>query len=509
MRAAPEALTRTGRVRGAWSQYRSADGRVTDHAFFRGIPFAAAPVGDARFAAPQPPAPWDGVREAVLFGPTPQRRTPYDPPRIPEPSIPGDETLTVNVTTPEPRHGAGLPVLVWIHGGGFIAGSPASPWYRGEAFARDGVVTVTCSYRLGFEGFGIVEGAPTNRGVRDWIAALEWVQDNIAAFGGDPATVAIAGQSAGGAAVMRLLTMPVAQPLFSRVLAVSPADASSSMERTRAASSRIAAAVGATLAADDLARRDEIALYEARDHALDAAEPDDPVRGMLLREAQPLALGPCVDGDLITMTVAEALAWGVGDRKPLLIGACAHEFNQLTADLEPQLAALGGAGALELAGIPAPLAARMAAREPERGAAWALGQGLSDVVFRQAVARFSRLRAESDAPTWTYDFRWESLAPTVHGAGHCVDVPFGFDILGVEGTAEATGPAPQSLADDVHRDWLGLIADGAVDAPRHGADAAVILYGADASRSVGTAFELENELWDVSREPGKPPQGHP
>ncbi|WP_331280311.1 carboxylesterase family protein [Microbacterium sp. MRS-1] len=92
-------------------------------------------------------------------------------------------------------------MLVWIHGGGFFSGSPASPWYDGRAFARDGAATVTISYRLGVDGFGHIDGAPSNRGVRDWLAALEWVQENIAAFGGDPARVTIAGQSAGGGAV--------------------------------------------------------------------------------------------------------------------------------------------------------------------------------------------------------------------------------------------------------------------------------------------------------------------
>ncbi len=99
-------------------------------------------------------------------------------------------------------------MLVYIHGGGFVAGSPASPWYDGAAFNRDGVVTVSVSYRLGFEGFGWIDGAPHNRGVLDWILALEWVRDNIAGFGGDPSRVTIAGQSAGGGAVLTLLGMP-------------------------------------------------------------------------------------------------------------------------------------------------------------------------------------------------------------------------------------------------------------------------------------------------------------
>ncbi len=128
--------------------------------------------------------------------------------------------------TPSParaEQGTGLPVLVWIHGGGYFAGSPASVWYDGRNFNRDDVVTVSISYRLGFDGFGWIEDAPSNRGVRDWLLALEWVQQNIAVFGGDPSRVTIAGQSAGGGAVLTLLGMEKAQHLFHGVYSISGA----------------------------------------------------------------------------------------------------------------------------------------------------------------------------------------------------------------------------------------------------------------------------------------------
>src|SRR5690606_30154643 len=125
-------------------------------------------------------------------------------------------------------------------------GSPASPWYVGESFARDGIVTATLSYRLGFEGFGWMEDAVPNRGMLDWLAGLKWIQRNIAAFGGDPSRVTIAGQSAGGAAVMRLLTLPSAQPLFSGAMAISPADASVPMSRARDAARAVAESLGVT-----------------------------------------------------------------------------------------------------------------------------------------------------------------------------------------------------------------------------------------------------------------------
>jgi para-nitrobenzyl esterase len=211
-----EITTPKGRVRGVH--------RAGGSCAFLGIPFALPPVGDHRFAAPVPHPGWSGVLDATAYGATPQRKPLTEVTLIPEPSIPGDSsTLNVNVFTPDPDRGSGdgLPVLVWIHGGGFVAGSPASPWYDGAAFNRDGVVTVTVSYRLGFDGFGWVADAPANRGVLDWLCALEWVRDNISAFGGDPTRVTIAGQSAGGAAVLTLLGMDRAQHLFHAVACLS------------------------------------------------------------------------------------------------------------------------------------------------------------------------------------------------------------------------------------------------------------------------------------------------
>ena len=301
VRDSPRLATASGIVEGAWRAWRGPDAVETEFATFRGIPYAKAPVGPLRFAAPVSPEPWEGVRPARDFGPTAQRRSPYDPPRIPEPSIPGDETLTINVTTPDPSPEAKLPVLVWIHGGGFIGGSHASPWYVGEAFARDGVVTVSFGYRLGFEGFAWVEGADNNRGVRDWIAALEWVRDNIAAFGGDPAQVTIGGQSAGAAAVMQLLTMPAAQDLFRAGLAISPSDPSLPLARARRGANRVAGAAGATAYIESVMYVDEMRLFEA--HGSWRPRAEDPLSRLAIRSYRPMLPAPVVDGDLIPVTV--------------------------------------------------------------------------------------------------------------------------------------------------------------------------------------------------------------
>ena len=212
-----------GRIRGA------DEGGVTR---FLGVPYAAAPFGEHRMAPPQPVEPWDGVRDATAYGPTCPKGD-YPPqyqPLLPEQVIPGEECLNLNVWTPSRRsRRAGLPVLVWIHGGSFMNGSGSVLEYDGTAFARDGVVCVTINYRLAAEGFLSPRPTPqagtANLGLQDQVAALKWVQDNIAAFGGDPARVTVAGESAGAMSVTTLLAMPSARGLFRQAITQSGAAA--------------------------------------------------------------------------------------------------------------------------------------------------------------------------------------------------------------------------------------------------------------------------------------------
>ncbi len=189
-------------------------------ACFLGIPYAAAPVGLNRFRAPIAPAAWDGVLPAKTYGPTPPKPA-YPAPfneLLRDPIVPGEGCLNLNVWTPDPG-ALGLPVMVWIHGGAFLYGSSAVTEYDGATFARDGVVCVTINYRLGVEGFADLPGAPANRGLLDQIAALEWVQENIDRFGGDPGKVTIFGESAGGMSVTTLLSLRRGRDLFHRAIA--------------------------------------------------------------------------------------------------------------------------------------------------------------------------------------------------------------------------------------------------------------------------------------------------
>ncbi|QKW18583.1 carboxylesterase family protein [Kitasatospora sp. NA04385] len=423
-------LTRDGAVRGE----RRPGGGVR----FLGIPYARPPVGELRFAAPVPPEPWGGVRDATAYGPTAQRRPFGAVTTIPEPSVPGADVLNLNVFTPEPGPagvGAGLPVLVWIHGGGYVAGSAASPWYDGAAFNRDGVVLVSVGYRLGVEGFLHLPDAPDNRGVRDWVAALEWVRDNVAAFGGDPGRVTVAGQSAGGGAVQSLLGVPAARGLFRAVLSVSGAVLEPDAPAVAAG---LAARTGAVLTA--------AALRDASDAELLA------LQDALAAEGDPLkCLAPYPDGSWVTRPVREAVA---AAEVPLLLGFTAHEFAA-PAGSEPED---GVGGWLAAFGLDGERAARFTADHPGAG----LGDVLTDWLFRAPALARAEARAERGLPTWLYQFDWSGDAPGRAGqAYHCTDLPFAFDLLHAEGvTAALGGRPPQALADAVHGAWVAFVRDG-------------------------------------------------
>lgn len=436
----PIVMTAEGPVRGIR--------RPSGDAAFLGIPYAAPPTGERRFQPPQPVEPWTDVRDAVTHGATPQRREEPNA-LIPEPSIPGDSTLNVDVFTPSPAPaGARLPVLVWIHGGGYSSGSPASPWYDGRAFCRDGVVTVTVSYRLGFDGFGVIDGAPDNRGVRDWIAALEWVQRSIAAFGGDPGRVTIAGQSAGGGAVLTLLGMDAAQHLFHAAISLSGALGDLPRDLVARRSARLAGMVGVepTLAGFRSAPERELTRRQYEASLLGATG----LRATTATLHDGLPWAPVIDGDLIARPTVDSLARGVGSGKPLLLGATDDEFTMALDDAPRALRFMPAA--LALRAVAAGTQARrgwLAANRPirGRGIAATIGRYVTDRVFRSLVVRVAEARA--DAATWVYRFAW--VSPVRGWSHHCLDVPFWFDCLADPQVARIAGDdPPQELADDMH-----------------------------------------------------------
>ncbi|MFT4234780.1 MAG: carboxylesterase family protein [Microbacterium sp.] len=451
-----EAETASGPVRGRWRGEQGAGGSAA----FLGIPFAQPPVGELRFAAPVPVEPWQGVRDALEFGATAQRGDPGIT-LIPEPSVPGESTLNVNVFTPAPGEtDAALPVLVWIHGGGYVAGSPASPWYDGRSFNRDGIVTVTISYRLGFDGFGWIEDAPSNRAVRDWLLALEWVQANIRSFGGDPSRVTIAGQSAGGGAVLTLLGMPAAQHLFHGVWALSGATADVTPERWEAQGRAIATALGVAPTRAGLSTVSEQAVIDAQKASMDMTGPRAVTD--MLDEGMPL--GPAIDGDLLTQPTIDSLASGIGADKPLVLGATQDEFSMALAGAATKLRWVPLALLLGKAGLKGATRKKYLAANRDvvkRGHAAVLGRYVTDRMFKTAVVK--QARARGAAPTWVYRYDFRSTQPgMVHDLSvHCIDVPFWFDCLDSVKIEPLTGPnPPQALADETHTAAVGLITKG-------------------------------------------------
>jgi para-nitrobenzyl esterase len=452
-----EVRTTSGTVRG------SAEGSVRS---FKGVPYAAPPFGDLRFAAPAPPVPWDGVRECTSFGPT-ALKPPYPVPvdvLLPEPVIPGEDVLNLNVWTPDGAEG--LPVLVWVHGGAFVNGSGAVPQYDGTAFARDGVVTVTFNYRLGVDGFlHFGDDGPDDRGLLDQVAALEWVRDNIAAFGGDPSRVTVAGESAGAMSVVSLLSMPRAQGLFSRAVAQSGSGhfALQPATATRVAEA-LAARLGVPLSRAALAEVEPATLVAAQ-QALSqeiAATPDPARWGELVLNA--MAFEPVVDGDVLPSLPVRAVQAGAGSEVDLLIGTNTDEHalflvpNGL-ADLvsEPLLGVvLGGYGL-----TPDALA-------PYRSDAPAATPGelmiavATDWFFRLPALRLAEARAGAPGRTHVYEFAWPS--PQFDGrlgACHALEIPFVFDTLSAPGSEALAGDAaPQELADVVHRAWVDFVHTG-------------------------------------------------
>ena len=452
---APVVRTRAGAVQGT---------RVAGGFAYLGIPYAEPAVGADRFASPRPRAPWDGTRDATAHGPTSlQADYPAPMDRLLAGAVdPGDDYLNVAVWTPDPG-AAGLPVIVWIHGGAFVRGANRIPTYDGAAFARDGVVLVGVNYRLGVPGFGVVDGAPANLGLRDQLCALQWVRDEIAAFGGDPARVTIMGESAGGMSVATLMAMPAARGLFARAVIQSGGGVSAGPPQDlRTVSARVAELLDVPATAQALGGVDPDRLLQAQNQAaLELTSDPSPARwgaGTIAGGFGIMPTFPVIDGDLLTDLPEALLAAGASSDVPLLIGATSQEFNlwgigaglarSVTDENLPRL--LAGYG------VPAAVVDGYRARRPQADAGQVYADVVTDLLFRQPSVRIAQQR--TGAATYVYEFDWRTPQ---HGLGAChtLELPFVFDTLDA---AEAiTGAqAPQALADQMHAAWVRFATEG-------------------------------------------------
>ncbi|MEV6904842.1 carboxylesterase family protein [Amycolatopsis sp. NPDC051372] len=429
-------------------------GRVEDGlTVFRGVRYATC----ERFGPPRTVPAWSGERDATVDGPiAPQRPSRLEPVMgAPEHHEQGEDCLNLTITTPGADDHA-RPVLVWFHGGAWISGAGSWKWYGGHRLAREGdVVVVSVSYRLGVLGYlrapGISEG---NLGLADQLAALRWVRENIAAFGGDPDAVTVAGQSAGGHTVQSLLGMPAAENLFRRaILQSSPRFDLTSARTAQRAAQRFLTRLGedprAASVPDILDAQSEVARAAAGRFGLKIASPFSPVAGV----------GPLPDeANWTTCLVNRAPTLDV------IVGTTAREMSAFYT-LNPALRSLRRV----------PAVGPMIVNTWERLA--------SDAVFNRPTRRLAARLNDSGARVWAYRFDYAAPA-SPFGAAHCIELPFLFGTDADWATAPMLAGADpndiETLGRHLRAAWLGFIRTGTPATeppwPRFTADSAVVRH---------------------------------
>jgi para-nitrobenzyl esterase len=506
--------TTQGRVEGVTADTPS--GPVTA---FLGIPYARPPLGDLRFRAPVAATPWEGVRPATAFGPSPVQAAEG----MLGGAVPGmavgdvsEDCLTVNVWVPAGDAGPRA-VLAWVYGGAFVIGGSALATYDGARLAAEqGVVVASFNYRVGALGFldlrrfgGEAAGTLTNVGLRDQLLALRWIVDNAANFGGDPEKVTVFGESAGAGSILHLVTSPHHRGAMRRAIPQSPGvDFTQDADVAGAVAGRLLDKLGLSSAA------------ELRDVPADAilkAQEDTSME--LLVEYGSMVFHPVVDGDVVAATPSIAFARGDAADVDLLIGSTVHElrlFPDLRADdlTVPALAAwtrsyLQARMATDPPeGVPEALLQAYLDRaagtpRPRQSDAWAALQ--TDGGMRLPAERIAEAQSAHNPVTYAYHFAWEAHHPERDmGAFHAIDLPFVFDtfdregwdaFLGIDDDGRAVGRMMRSA-------WAAFARSGDPsspeigDWPRFDVDrrATMIL---DAKPAVALdPLAVERDLWD-------------
>ncbi len=420
---------------------------------FRGVPFAAPPVGPLRWRPPQPALPWTGVRDAAAFGPICMQSGGL----FGGGGAQSEDCLTLNVWAPVRRPAARVPVMVWVHGGGFVGGSGSQPFYNGAAFARDGVILVTLNYRLGRLGFfahpalsAASPGEPQgNYGLMDQIAALKWVKANIAAFGGDPAKVTAFGESAGGISLNLLMTSPAASGLFAGVISESgfgrfDAPPMAAMSRVGEGFAR-----GLGISGDDAAAATAL-------RALPAQALLGDIKGL----SDPGIPRPMINGRIVKERADTTFAAGRVARVPYLVGGNSYE-----ASLFAKAVAADPSGTLAPLGDRAAAVALFGDGNPVKAALNVSTETMITEPDRDLAAKGARL----GMPTYLYYFSYVPAAarPTSPGAGHGSEIGYVFETLPrvpiAFGARQIPAATPQDLAmaARIHGAWVAFAKTGA------------------------------------------------
>jgi para-nitrobenzyl esterase len=441
---------------------------------WKGIRYAAAPAGELRWRAPEPPPPWSEPADAAHVGPVcPQPTDPRIPIDLGAPQ--GDDCLTLNVwASSDTDAGDAKPVMVWVHGGAYILGSSAQPLYHGAVLAGGGeAVVVTINYRLGALGFldlsSFDDGFRTNLGLRDVLFALHWVRDNIAGFGGDPYRVTVFGESAGAGIITTLLGSPAAAGLFRAAIAQSsPATSVYDRERARAVAEVFLDTLGVT--PDETPRLAQVptdVLLGASRRIFDAIP---------RRSPGTLAFAPIVDGDVVPAHPVRLAREGRTLPVPLIIGTNKHEaalFRWMKSPLMPitpqALRTMFAQIAAEQPGLQLPSEAQI--RAAYRGRGKAIGMGVArDIGFRMPSIWFAEGHRQV-APVYLYrfDFSTPMLRLLRLGAAHATELPYVWGNL-VAGPKDPTYKlgglrAGRRVSARMRARWLSFAVDGAPAGP--------------------------------------------
>ncbi|MGZ6376776.1 MAG: carboxylesterase/lipase family protein [Ktedonobacterales bacterium] len=488
--------TQCGEVRG------SVTGGVNT---FKGIPYAAPPFGANRLRPPQPVAPWTGVRDARTFGlKAPQ--LPYPPPfdvLLPELAVAGEDCLNLNIWSPD-IGSAGQPVMVWIAGGEFEHGTGAGPWYDGSRFARDGIVCVTINYRVGAEGFLSLGEGDANRGLLDQIAALQWVQENIAAFGGDPGNVTIFGESAGGMSVGTLLSMPRAQGLFRRAIAQSgSAHHVTSAATAQRISQYLAQKLGVAATREAIAAvpLDRLLAAQVELEADLVAHPDPERWGAEVVAGGPWQ--PVVDVEVIPARPIDRIVAGAGTGVDVMVGTNTEEWRLFLVPGGAIEQVTNEALVAVVAAYGLPVEAALAtyrAAHPNAHPGDLLAAIQTDWYWRIPTIRLADAHAKDSSATYMYEFAWRSPQfNRLLGACHALEIAFVFDTLG-NGTEPLLGTdPPQQLADTMHAAWVAFATRGDPGWPKYDLKRRATMRFDTTSEMVEDPQSAERALWEGRR----------
>ncbi|MFD8949267.1 carboxylesterase/lipase family protein [Streptomyces xanthophaeus] len=440
-------------------------GRVEDGiAVFRGIPYAQPPFGALRFAVPEPVRPWDGVRPALEFGPPPPQYDRMSPQAADGSREQAPDCLTVNVWSPA-LGAIGLPVMVWFHGGAYVFGRSAEPVYDGAGLARRDVVVVSFNYRVGMEGFGLLAGSPANRGLLDQIAALRWVQENIAAFGGEPDDVTVFGESAGAGSIAALLAMPAAAGLFHQAVAQSVPGSYFTPRLAADIAGAVAARVGAVATAEALRDGDPHLLVRAAD-AVFATMPERAGQWGTVAHTETLC-SPVVDGESLPCTPWEAVAGGAARNLALMLGHNREEYRLFMAKRGEfgSVTEERASAALRVFGPGGDGERAYRAAYPEADAEQLYETVMSDWLCRVPTLQLLEAQVAAGGVAYAYELRWPAPVSAGRlGSCHGLDVPLVFGTLDAplarQMLGETAPPEAAALSERMQSAWARFAASG-------------------------------------------------